>query len=97
MERRLRIWSCVSAIWFFILAYHVLLARDPGLVAVRRDRVYDRVRCYAESALRKIARTVGCFDWDWNVFKAGGKQCAELAWHVVLRMTEVVKGYVFRS
>ena len=71
MEYRLPVWSYVSTIWFFILAYYILLARDTSVAAVRRDRVNDEVRYFcngitdhAELVLGKFVRTVGVFDWD---------------------------------
>ena len=94
MEYRLRIWLCVAAIWVFILAYHVLLARHPSVVAVYRDKGYHVLRYCAEWAWQMIARTVDGFAWDWGVFEARGKRYAEWAQHTVLRMAKNVKEFL---
>lgn len=94
MEYRLRIWPCVAAIWVLILAYHILLAQHPSVVAVYRDNVYHMVRYCAEWAQQIVARTVEGFVWGWGVFEARGKQYAKWAQHTVLKMAKYMKGYL---
>ena len=60
------------------------MARDSSVFAVYRNRVYDGVRYYAQSAWWMVARTVRGLGWGCGVLEAGGKRFAESGWHVVL-------------
>ena len=60
------------------------MARDSSVFAVYRNRVYDGVRYYAESAWWMVARTVRGLGGGGGVVESGGTGLAVWGCHVVL-------------